>query len=70
MSSQVHPTLAGLGWSVKRTPIWMTRKQESISGKRTFSADWSYPRWRWEITYNVLRQAGTGQQVTSFQGST
>ncbi|HLH50092.1 MAG TPA: DUF2460 domain-containing protein [Roseiarcus sp.] len=70
MSTQVFPTLAGLGWSVKRTPLWKTRKQESISGKRTTLADWSFPRWQWELTFDFLRQAGANQQVTSFAGST
>jgi uncharacterized protein (TIGR02217 family) len=56
MSSQVFPTLAGLGWSVKRTALWKTRTQESVSGKRTRTAFWSYPRWQWELTFDVLRQ--------------
>jgi uncharacterized protein (TIGR02217 family) len=56
MSSQIFPTLAGLGWSVKRTPLWKTRTQESVSGKRTRTAFWSYPRWRWELGFDVLRQ--------------
>jgi len=69
MSTQIFPALPGLGWSVKRTPVWKTRKQESISGKRTSIADWSFPRWEWEITFDFLRQAGTGQQSASFAGA-
>jgi uncharacterized protein (TIGR02217 family) len=68
MSTQVFPTLAGLGWSVKRTPHWKTRVPESISGKRTLVADWSYPRYSWELTFDFLRQAGPNQQAASFQG--
>lgn len=60
MSTSVFPTLAGLGWSVKRKPVFKTRLQESMSGKRTRIADWSYPRWQWELTFNFLRQGLIG----------
>ena len=70
MSTQLFPTLAGLGWSVKRRPVWSTRKQEAISGKRTHLADWSFPRWSWELTFEFLRQAGANQQAASFAGGT
>ncbi|MCE9561884.1 MAG: DUF2460 domain-containing protein [Planctomycetes bacterium] len=56
MSAAVFPTLAGLGWEINRTPVWKTRLQESVSGKQTSIADWSYPRWQWELTYDFLRQ--------------
>ena len=55
MSNAIFPTLAGLGWSVKRTPQWKTRVQEAISGKETRIADWSFPRWQWELAYDFLR---------------
>jgi len=70
MSNQVLSLPVGLGWSVKRSPLWKTRKQEAISGKRTTLADWPSPRWQWEVTIDFMRQAGTNQQVASFQGST
>jgi uncharacterized protein (TIGR02217 family) len=70
MSSAVLPTLAGLGFSVKRIPVWSTRIQTAISGKKTRIADWSYPVYQWELTYDFLRQAGTAQQVTTYNGST
>src|SRR5690349_2200264 len=70
MSTQTFPSLTGLGWSVKRTPLWKSRVQEAISGKATYLADWSFPKWQWEITFEFLRHAGTNQQVTNFQGQT
>jgi uncharacterized protein (TIGR02217 family) len=69
MSTQLFPALAGLGWSVKRRPLWSTRKQEAISGKRTHLADWSFPRWSWELSFEFLRQAGANQQTASFAGA-
>ncbi|HKT18014.1 MAG TPA: DUF2460 domain-containing protein [Stellaceae bacterium] len=56
MSSAVFPSLAGLGWTVTRSEIWKTRTQESISGKETRIADWSYPRHLWALSYDFLRQ--------------
>lgn len=56
MSVATLPSLIGLGWDVKRVPIWQTRKAQSVSGKETRVNDWSYPRWQWTILYNMLRQ--------------
>ncbi len=70
MATPILPPLAGRGWSVKRSPQWKTRVQESISGKRTRIAAWSYPRWQWELSFELLRQAGTNQQAPSFAGAT
>jgi uncharacterized protein (TIGR02217 family) len=43
--------------------MFKTRKQVSVSGKETALADWSAPRYRWDLTYTLLRQG-------SFQAST
>lgn len=56
MSSAVFPSLARLGWTVTRSEIWKTRTQESISGKETRIADWSFPRHLWSLSYDFLRQ--------------
>lgn len=56
MSTATLPTLAGLGWSVTREQLWQSTKAVSISGKETAVSNWSYPRYRWTILYNVLRQ--------------
>lgn len=58
MSTQAYPVLPGLTWPVVRTPIWQTRTQNSVSGKKLNLADWSYPKRRWVQTYNFLRGAG------------
>jgi uncharacterized protein (TIGR02217 family) len=55
MSNAVFPALAGLGWTVKRSPLWKTRVQESISGKEVRIADWSFPRWQWQLSFDFLR---------------
>ena len=69
MSTASFPTLPGLGWSVTRTPIWQTRQQDSVSGKRLNLADWSYPKHKWGLTYNFLRGAApTYQELQTLEG--
>lgn len=70
MSTVVFPSLTGQGWSVTRTEIWQTRKQQAISGKRTQIADWSVPLHQWELTFEFLRQAGSNMQASNFMGQT
>lgn len=60
MSTQVFPSLPGIAFPVKRTPQWKTRVQQAISGKETRIADWSAPRWLWELTYDHLVQGTSG----------
>ncbi len=59
MSSSVFPTFTGLGWSVKRTPMWQSRVQSNISGKTVRIADWSYPKYQWELTFTGGLRQGT-----------
>lgn len=56
MSTAIFPTLPGLGWPVQRQPLFSTRLVESISGKETAIAEWSYPRYSWTLVYNILRE--------------
>ena len=68
MTEPVFPTFAGLGWSVKRSPVWKTRAQQAISGKETRLADWSYPAWHWELTFDFLRATPTAAEFQSLAG--
>jgi hypothetical protein len=58
MSTNVLPSLAGLGIDVTRTPVFDTVVQQSISGKETRIARQLYPRYQWDVMFNVLRSAG------------
>jgi uncharacterized protein (TIGR02217 family) len=69
MSTNILPSLAGLGFDVVRTPVWDTTIQTAINGKETRIARMTYPRWKWELTYNVLRSSaafGELQQLSGF----
>lgn len=68
MTEPVFPSLAGLGWSVKRSPVWKTRAQQAISGKETRLADWSYPAWHWALTFDFLRATPSAAEFQSLAG--
>ena len=50
------PTLAGVAYDVKKTPVWSTRVQTANSGKEQRLNQWTYPRWKFQLVYNFLRQ--------------
>lgn len=68
MSNVLFPALPGLSFDVKRTPVWKTRLQESVSGKETRQADWSYPRWKWSFPYDLLRDTASQQELRTLVG--
>lgn len=68
MSDLVLPSLAGLGFDVVRTPLWDTNIHTTISGKETRIARQVYPRWKWELSYNVLRSAATHNELQQLAG--
>jgi uncharacterized protein (TIGR02217 family) len=55
MSLAVFPALTGLEYPVVRTPIFRTLTQETASGMETRAALMLYPRWRWTLSFNFLR---------------
>lgn len=72
MSTQVLPTLPGLAWPVVRTPVWDSTVQENISGKEVRVANMTYPRYKWELIYNLLRSDAVNaefQQMLGFYNS-
>jgi len=69
MSTSVLPSLVGLGFDVVRTPVWDTTVQQAINGMETRIARQTYPRWKWELSYTVLRSNaayGELQQLAGF----
>jgi uncharacterized protein (TIGR02217 family) len=68
MSTAILPALAGLGFEVTRTPVWDTTVQQVISGKETRIAKQTYPRWKWDLTYNVLRSSAAFTELQQLAG--
>jgi uncharacterized protein (TIGR02217 family) len=62
MSTQVFPTLTGLGFDVVRTPRWNNTTQRAVSGKTVRVAYWSYPIWTWELKFEFLRGDTTNRE--------
>lgn len=57
MTLQVFPSdLPGLEWNVKKAPINSTRILTARSGLEYRSPNWSFPKYRWTLSYSVLRQ--------------
>lgn len=57
MGNQFYPTLPGRAWPIRRTAIYKTDRHEAVSGRELGIARWAYARYRWELTYDVLREA-------------
>jgi len=64
MSNAIFPTLPGLNWGIKKTPVWSTRVQKSINGRELRAQNYSYPIWRFSLSYNFLR---SGQSFSEMQ---
>lgn len=67
MSDAIFPSLPGIKWNIKRTPIWKTLMQESVSGKEMSVALMSYPLRRYSMGYEVLR-AGAEAELQTLEG--
>lgn len=67
MSDAVFPTLPGLKWNVKRTPIWKTLSEEAVSGKEASVALMTYPLRRYTLSYELLR-AGALAELEQLEG--
>ncbi len=68
MSTSVLPPLVGLGFDVVRTLLWDTVVQQSLSGKETRFARQTYPRWKWDLAYNVLRSGANYTELQQLAG--
>ena len=67
MSQAVFPTFPGLKWGSKKTPYWKNRVQEAVSGKEKRAAYWTYPRYKLDLSYEVLR-AGAEAELQQLLG--
>lgn len=63
MSNLVLPVLPGMTFPVKKIPMWKTDITEAVSGKENRVSFWSYPRWRYELGFELLRDYSTGAFV-------
>lgn len=60
-STEVFPTLPGLKWSIKKTPMFETTNNRALSGREYPVAHRQYPIWRWELSYEVIRDDASNE---------
>jgi uncharacterized protein (TIGR02217 family) len=68
MTLPVFPTLPGLAWSIKRTVERNTIKHDSIGGKNIRIANWTYPKYHYEVPFNFLRSAAAYAEWQTLEG--
>lgn len=68
MPPPVFPTFPGLTFPIRRTPLWSSIQQTSVGGQTPRFALWSYPRYRYELTFEVLRRYGAYAELDSIVG--
>ena len=56
MGSLTFPTLQGISWLVTKSPSWEggTLKSTAASGVEYTSSLWTFPRWKWEVSFDYL----------------
>lgn len=62
------PSLAGITFPIKRTAIWSTVQLKAVSGRESPVARWTYPRWRWDLPFDVLRSAAATPEMQQLAG--
>lgn len=61
----VYPILAGQNFINNKKPMWSTGITESVSGREKRRAQWSYPRWEFELSYDLLRNNPTDNELNT-----
>jgi len=68
MAIPAFPTLPGLEYPVKRSPLASSLRQKAISGRETFQPRWSAPLYRYEVSFALLRAAESLTEWQLLQG--
>lgn len=68
MTTDVFPTLAGLGWDAKKSPRLSTRIATSVGGKEIRSPQQALPRWAFSLSYPVLRNRPSADDLGNILG--
>jgi uncharacterized protein (TIGR02217 family) len=68
VSNLVFPALAGLLPTISRTPVYSTSIQTAKSGKELRAAWWSYPRYKFNLQFEVLRADSVNQEWQTLFG--
>lgn len=56
--------MPGIKWGSTKTSIWSTKVQKSASGRELRAAYYSYPLWKFSLSYEVLRSNALNELQT------
>lgn len=68
MSNDVFPDLPGLSWGVIKSPVWATKILTTSSGRELRGQFQSYPRWKFTLKYEFLRERGGRDELRQLCG--
>lgn len=67
MSNYIFPSLPGISIERTRSPVWSSTVQETISGRTMGLTCQTYPRWKYKLSFEVLR-SGALQELEAIVG--
>lgn len=68
MGNAVFPSFPGLKWGTKKTPVWSTNVQKSANGREVRTAYYTYPQWRFSLSFEVLRTKASVNELERLAG--
>jgi uncharacterized protein (TIGR02217 family) len=68
MSQAIFPALPSLAWSTFKRPTFSTRISKRNSGREVRAANYAYPLYEFELSYEVLRADTAYQELQQLMG--
>ncbi|ENT1833341.1 DUF2460 domain-containing protein [Neisseria gonorrhoeae] len=68
MGNAVFPEFPGLKCGRKKTAVWSTGTQKSASGREFRTAYYTYPQWRFSLSFEVLRTKASVNELEKLAG--
>jgi uncharacterized protein (TIGR02217 family) len=68
MSNLIFPTAQGLKWDLQKTPVFSTLIQKSASGRSLRAAFYQYPIYRYDLSYDILRDDVAHNELKTLMG--
>ncbi|ENT1794111.1 DUF2460 domain-containing protein [Neisseria gonorrhoeae] len=68
MGNAVFLEFPGLKWGRKKTAVWSTGTQKSASGREFRTAYYTYPQWRFSLSFEVLRTKASVNELEKLAG--
>lgn len=68
MSQLIYPALPGLQWPIRKAPAWETKAKRTPSGREFRTSSMTYPRYRYTLQYEFLRDAAAYNEFQQLFG--